>query len=101
MAIYHRATFSFMAYASGFYLRNLRALQAETRHQPLLAEDERIDVALGCRGRERLGQAGVHNHDARTDTHLEPLAFPEIFQRGVGHEEHDIREGLCPGLQAV
>src|SRR3990172_7459150 len=57
---------------------NLRALQAEPRHQPLLAEKERIDITLGCGRRKRSGFAGVHENDARAGTDLPAVALLEI-----------------------
>ena len=38
---------------------DLRALQAEPCHQPLLVEEDRVDIVSGCRGREGSSLASV------------------------------------------
>ena len=48
-------------------LGDLVAMDAESDHQPLLAEDEGIDVVLRSRGRQRLRLALVHHDHRRAD----------------------------------
>src|SRR5499433_1067633 len=84
-----------------FDAADLRALQPEPRHEPLLGEDEGVDVAPAGRGGEGLGLALVDDHDARAHADLEALALVEIGQRGVGHEEESVAEALHARLQTV
>src|SRR5262245_4524924 len=56
-------------------LGDLVALDAHSRHQSLLAEDERIDVILRGRRRHRLRRTLVHHHDGRADPDLESVGL--------------------------
>ena len=80
--------------------RDLVALDAQAGHQPLLAEDEGIDIVLGGGGGQRLGLAFVHHDDARADADLEALVGAEGADRRLVHQEHGVAELLRAGLQA-
>src|SRR5262245_19212903 len=82
-------------------LGDLRPLDADAGHQPLLIEDERIDVLRDRRAGERPGEARIDDHDARTDAEFEAAAPVEIGQRLVVHEEERIAEALDAGLEPV
>src|SRR6266850_8430287 len=80
---------------------DLRALQAEPGHQPLLVEEDRIHVVLECRGRKCPRRADVEDDDARPAAELEAAALVEIAEGGIAHEEQGIAERLNAGLEAV
>src|SRR6266567_2325951 len=80
---------------------DLRALYAEARHQPLLIEDEGIDVLRDRGAGERLADARVDDNDARADAELPAVAPVEIGERAVVHEEEGVTEDLDAGLQPV
>src|SRR5689334_7918167 len=85
---------------SGLQAGNLRTLQADARHQTLLAEDECVDVGLGGQRVDVLGRPGIDDHDRRTDPDLESLALLERTHRSVAHEEDRKAERLGAGLQS-
>ena len=70
-------------------------------HQPLLVEDEGIDVLRDRRAGDRLADALIDDDDARPDADLEAVARVEIGERTVVHEEERVAEDLHAGLQAV
>src|SRR5262245_8141833 len=80
---------------------DLRALQAKPRHQTLLVEDERVDIALRRAGGEGLRLARVHDDDARSHADLETFALLQVVESGVGHEEQHVAEGLDASLETV
>src|SRR5437867_4623490 len=80
---------------------DLRALDPHACHQALLVEDERVDVVLERRARERAGDTLVHHDDARADADLPALTLVEILDRGVRHQEERVAERLHAGLQTV
>src|SRR5215467_7815003 len=80
-------------------LGDLVALDAHSRHQSLLAEDERIDVILRGRRRQVLRDTLIHHHDSRAHPDLEPVGLVELGQGIRVHEEHRIAELLGPRLQ--
>src|SRR5215471_4178860 len=86
---------------SGIDPSDLRALQAESRHQPSLAEENRIDILARGGGRETGGGAFVQDDDARARADLPAVAVFEILQRLVTHEEQSIAKLLGAGLQAI
>jgi len=49
---------------------DLRALQPEPGHQPLLIEEDRVDLILNGAGSERLRGARVEDDDTRADAEL-------------------------------
>ena len=80
---------------------NLRPLQSQAGHQPLLAEDKRVDIAPARGRRQAFPHALVHHDDAGTDPDLPPLALVEILQRFLVHEEHGVAERLHTGLEPI
>src|SRR5262245_28989199 len=84
----------------GVDLRDLVPLDPEPGHEPLLAEDERVDVVLHCRGRRTLRLPLVQNDNARTDADLESARGVELLD-GLGvHEEHRVAVGLRAHLES-
>src|SRR5688572_31244449 len=81
--------------------RDLRALDAEAAHEPLLIEHDRVDVARERVARERPRRALVDQHDARADADLESPRGVELLQRRFVHEEERVSERLRAGLEAV
>src|SRR5437773_1908299 len=69
---------------------DLRALQPHSSHEPLLVEDERVDIALSGRRGEGLGLALIEHDNARAHTDLEALALAQVSHRRVGHEEQHV-----------
>ena len=57
---------------------DLRSLQSQPRHQPLLAENERVDIAPAGRRGHGLPRAGIHHDNARPHADLPAAAFIEI-----------------------
>src|SRR4029077_6091759 len=82
-------------------LSNFRALDSHPTHESLLAEDERIDVVLERRSRERLGHAFFDPNKARTDAKFPARAPVEIVDRGVRHQKQHISERLNAGLKTI
>ena len=80
---------------------DLRTLDAHAGHQPLLAEDECVDVLRERRAGDRLAHALIDDDDARPDAELEALALVEIGERAVVHEEERVAEDLDARLQPV
>src|SRR5262245_35440287 len=81
--------------------RDLRPLDARPGHEPLLAEDEGVDVA-----RDRVAGHGpphalVDDDDARADADLEAVGRVELVERGLGHEEERVSELLHARLEPV
>src|SRR5262245_12829900 len=81
-------------------LGDLVALHPDPSHQPLLAEDERVDVVLRRRRRQRLRLALVDYGHGRADTDLEAFGLVELPERAGVHEEQRVAVLLRPGLQA-
>src|SRR4030095_1363535 len=82
-------------------LRDLRSLDPDAGHQPLLAEDEGVDIARERVRRHRLGDAGIDDDDARPHAELETTGRIELLQRLIVHEEERVAEGLDARLEPV
>src|SRR5574342_500071 len=76
---------------------DLRALDADAAHQPLLVEDEGVHALLERRGREDLAEALVQHDQARPRPQLPAVAPVEVGERVLVHEEQDVAEGLGAG----
>jgi hypothetical protein len=55
-------------------------LYPEARHQPLLSEDEGVDIVLQRAGRGGLCQTLVHQDDARADADLETVLVVQLLE---------------------
>src|SRR5580698_11492208 len=81
-------------------LGDLRALQAETRHQALLVEDKGVHIVLQSRGRQRLCDTFVDDHDAGTYADLPAIALVQVLDGLVIHQEERVAKRLHARLQA-
>ena len=84
--------------------RDLRALNARTRHQALLVEDEGVDVLRERRAGDRLALPLVHQDDARPDPDLPAVAPVEVLERLVVHQEERVAKAnriVCVRRQRV
>src|SRR5208282_157448 len=81
-------------------LGDFGALNAETSHQTLLVEDERVDVVLQGRGGQRPCLAFVDDDNGRPDPDFPTIARVQILNRLVVHQEQRVAELLHAGLQA-
>jgi hypothetical protein len=92
---------SFLPSRLALDLGDLRPLQAKPGHQPFLAEDKGIDILCDGRGRQRFRDPGIYDDNTGADADLEALAFVEIPERLVGHEEQRVLKISHTGLQAI
>jgi len=81
--------------------RDLAALQPNPSHEPLLAENEGVDVFVERLNRHRFGHSRVEDHEARTCSYLPPAAFIDVIEGSVVHEEQDVAVRLHPRLESI
>src|SRR5258708_16943935 len=87
--------------ASAAHFRDFRALDAEPRHETLLAEDEGIGVLREGRRGVPLRQASVDDHHAWAKANFPAVRVVKILQGFICHEEQRVTEPLDADLQPV
>ena len=84
---------------SAFDATDLRAFDAQARHQALLVGNEGIGIVLQRGGRQVFGLALVHHHHGRPDSEFPALGLGKVIHSLVAHQKDHlrIRRG-CPSV---